>query len=128
MLHEADAANRDRAWIMAIGRYKRLVKAHPDNTESQIAHISLGNIYLEKVGDAHQARRWFAQYRRRFPNGPLGQEALYGEIQSLKTLGATGEEAALIERFLSRFPKAVQTAKLQKRLSALKAPGDDSAH
>ncbi len=119
LLASAARLRRQARWSEAATLYQELIQAYPNRTESKLALVSLGELSLERMNDPASAARWYARYQKESPNGPLFQEAMFGEIQSLERLGDRVLEQRLLKTFLDRFPKAVQAKAAKRRLEQL---------
>ncbi len=101
--------------------YKALVQTHPTSNEAAIARISLGEVELNHLDNPSGALKWFDQYLAR-KGGALEQEALYGRCRALGALGRAQEENRCLEQFVARFPDALQSARIQEKLSKKDRP------
>ena len=113
LLARAQKARSARNYGAAIRAYQKLLRLHPRSGEARLAQLSLAQLQLAQ-GNAAAALSGFNAYQR--TGGGLSQEAHYGKIQALRTLGRTAEERAEIRRFLQRYPKSLQAATLRRRL------------
>ncbi len=117
LLARARAERAAGAMNDAAKSYRHLIAQYPGSAEALTARVALGQLELSALGDAAGALGHFSEYLRR--GGPLEQEARYGQVRALATLGRPVEEKQAIEAFLARYPKAMQAAALQVRLRAL---------
>jgi outer membrane protein assembly factor BamD (BamD/ComL family) len=78
----------------------------PDGLRDQ-AEVLDGARALLAAGDGRGALGRVAEYDRRFPAGPLHEEALLLRIEALTRLGERGPAAALAHRFLETYPASV---------------------
>ncbi|MCD6500110.1 MAG: PEGA domain-containing protein [Deltaproteobacteria bacterium] len=108
-----------RDWRGAAATYRRLLAQYPSSRLVGTARVALGEILLDHLGSPSGALRQFDAYLRGRLGGMLGQEARYGKIRALRSLGQTGAERTAIEQFLLRYPRAVQADFLRKRLAKL---------
>lgn len=96
------------------GVYQRLLREHADSAEARVALVSLGELQLSQLGDASAALRSFDAYLR--GGGALRQEASYGRIRALRSLGKVSEARAAAAAFITTYPKSVQSATLRKEM------------
>lgn len=119
LLARAARLRREARWSKAATAYRRLIETYAHRSESQVAMVALGEIFLERMNDPASAARWYARYQKESPNGPLVQEAMFGEIQSLQKIGERVREQRLLKTFLGRFPNAVQAKAAKRRMETL---------
>jgi len=115
---EAAAARRSSDFGRARLLYLRLESAFPASAEARLARVSLGKVLL-LMGRASEAEQQFAQYSS--AGGPLAEEALVGQAQSLARLGRGSDEQRVWQRLLHDFPNSVYTSEATQRLSVLAA-------
>ncbi len=108
---------RDRE---AAAVYRRLLAKWPGSRAAATARVLLGWLLLRRLGAPARALAEFDTYLRQ--GGPLSQEALYGSILAVRRLGRRREEARRIQRFLERYPSALQARGLRQRLEELDRP------
>jgi len=99
----------------AIRTYQQLLRIYPRSNEAQLAQLSLAQLHLAQ-GNAGAALAGFEAYQR--SGGALAQEAHYGKIQALRSLGRTAEVTAETRSFLTLYPKSLQAATLRRQLGA----------
>jgi TolA-binding protein len=97
----------------AIALYKLLAERHPGSAEADLAELSLGKLMLA-TGNASEALLHFRLAQT--SGGALGSEALWGEVQALKTLGRSSDERAALERLLAEHPDGAYAKAARKRL------------
>jgi hypothetical protein len=101
----------------AVKVYRELCSTYPASPEARASLVSLGELELGVLGNAHAALAAFDAYLK--GDGSLRQEALYGRIRALRALGETTPERAAIASFLETFPESVQASPLRARLAEL---------
>ena len=121
LLDQARAAMKARAWAKAARAYQRLLETYPDDPLAPSARIAVGDLELERLGDARAALRAYDAYLR--APGPLSAEARHGRVRSLRALGRREAEQAAIEEFLREHPDSLETSQLQHRLELLRDGG-----
>ena len=119
LFREAAAARRSSDFGRARLLYLRLEGAFPASAEARLAPVSLGKVLLQ-MGRASEAEQQFAQYSS--AGGPLVEEALVGQAQSLARLGRAADEQRVWQRLLRDFPHSVYTSEATQRLSVLGPP------
>jgi hypothetical protein len=121
LLRQARAARKQRDWQGAAELYEQIIAQYPESFEAHSSWVSLGYLQLDYLGRAAQSLMFFEEYLRRQKEGSLVQEAAYGRILALRTLGDTRREAAALQEFAVRFPTAIQTGAAKARLAELDA-------
>ncbi|HLV20268.1 MAG TPA: FecR domain-containing protein [Polyangiaceae bacterium] len=117
LLQRARALRAEGRYAEAAATYRQLQAGHAGSGAAQVALLSLGELQLSQLGDPQGALRSFQAYLD--ARGTLVQEARYGKIRALRSLGRAAEERREIEQFLARHPKSVQAPGLRARLEQL---------
>ena len=112
MLNRARGARSAGRYQEAARWYERLVAGYPSRSEATIALLSLAELQLSTLGNASAALGSFDAYLRR--GGTLTQEAEYGKIRALRSLGREPAAKAAAERFILRYPRSPQAESLKK--------------
>ncbi|MEX1368958.1 MAG: tetratricopeptide repeat protein [Nannocystaceae bacterium] len=102
----------------AIDAYERLVDRFPDSAQAKAARVSLGRLELRR-GAATRALAHFDAYLAS-TTGSLTEEARYGRIRALRSLGRQPQELASIDAFLAEHPGSLYAARLRKRAEELR--------
>ena len=97
----------------AVALYASLAERFPGSSESNLAELSLGKLFLAS-GNTERALTYFR--RAGATGGALGSEAMWGEAGALRALGRTSEERALLERLLAKYPSGAYAKAARKRL------------
>jgi hypothetical protein len=97
-----------------------LFSLHGSSAEARAARVAYGELLLASPGKEALALSSFERYLRE--GGPLVEEAHYGRIRSLRSLGRTAEEKTFILEFLAMFPQSPLASGLRTRLTALGGP------
>ena len=97
--------------------YRRLEVTLPDSAEAHASLVSLGDLELSQLGDAAAALGAFDAYL--IKGGTLSQEAEFGRIGALRSLGRSAEEKQAIEGFLAQHPETLHADILRGRLRSL---------
>ncbi len=66
-----------------------------------------------EAGDHGAALRALSEHERRYPDGALAEAREVVRVETLCTLGRSGEAAAVRERFLTRFPDSEHAASVR---------------
>lgn len=106
-------------WKAAARSWHKLISHYPGSAEAHTALVSLGQLEIEKLGRPARARRHFQKYLSRAGGGPLAQEALFGKARAFRALKDSEQEKKTLERFLERFPFAIQAPQAMRRLKKL---------
>jgi len=117
-----DGARRSRAagdWQGAASAYEALVTRWPDSPEARVALVPLGELRLERLGDAAGALQTFDKYLAGPSSGALGEEASWGRIRALRSLGRAPEEAEALHAFLAAHPASLRAQEARQRLAEL---------
>lgn len=102
----------------ALSLYRRLTAIHPNSREAATVLVTMGKLELQ-TGSPGRALQAFQAYLAR--GGPLSPEALGGKIRALRALGREGEERAMMEQYLSRYPDGFEAPALKRRLEAARS-------
>jgi len=119
LLARAQELRSDRDWTGAAAAYRELIRRFPSSAQASSALVSLAQVELGKLGKPGKALKRFDAYLSRHPNGPLALEALLGKARALRAMGRVAEERAALERFLQRYPGALQAGEARRRLAAI---------
>jgi hypothetical protein len=117
LLREARALRAAGSYEQAAETYRHLATAFPGSTEAHVSLVSLGDLELSQLGDAEAALRTFDAYL--VAGGDLSEEAEFGRIQALRSLGQESTERDSIVAFLRRYPSTLHKDVLQARLRLL---------
>lgn len=120
LLIKAQKASGSGDYKKAVRAYTSLVRRYPKRPEAAPALVSMGRLLLGPVGRPKAALQAFEKYLSSRSGGGLAQEASYGRLRALRALGKKRKERVALERFLKRFPGAVQRVYVEKRLQELK--------
>jgi hypothetical protein len=91
--------------------YEQLVRAHPNSTKVRATLVSLAQLYQGPLDDPAKALRHYDRYLEQ--GGPLAEEAHYGKIRALRSLGRTASAATEVDAFLSAYPDSVHADALR---------------
>jgi tetratricopeptide (TPR) repeat protein len=119
LLARAQQARMNRDFRQAADLYERLIRLYPASGEAAVSTVSVGKLYLSRLGNPRVALSRFDRYLRR--GGPLMQEARWGRAQSLRALGRTAEERAALQDYISRWPAAMESDAARLRLEEIRS-------
>lgn len=117
MLKEARGLLREKHWSEAAATYRRLIATHPSDPAAHTVLVSLGQLELDRLGDARSALGRFESYLK--AGGPLEMEARLGRVRALRAMGARERERRAIEDFLAAYPDSLHDDQLKGRLQEL---------
>jgi tetratricopeptide (TPR) repeat protein len=117
LLREARALRAAGSFHEAADTYRRLRTAFPESAEAHVSLVSLGDLELSQLGDAEAALRTFDAYLVK--GGDLSEEAEFGRILALRSLGRDATERESIAAFLLRYPSTLHKDVLHARLRVL---------
>jgi hypothetical protein len=100
-----------RDFAAAARTYEQLIRDYPSSAKVRATHVSLAQLYQGPLDDPANALRHFDQYLDR--GGPLAEEAHYGKIRALRSLGRNAEAQTEVEAFLQRYPESVHADALR---------------
>jgi len=119
LLEKAQSLRASQNWPEAAIAYEDLIRLFPRSHEARASRVSLGEIRLEKLDDPAAAIKQFDTYLSFHEKGPLTQEALFNKALAQRQLGDLAAEALTLRLFLIRFPDAIQSVEVRRRLSDL---------
>jgi ferric-dicitrate binding protein FerR (iron transport regulator) len=96
----------------AIAAYQGLIAHFPRAPAARTAMVTLAQLHLD-AGHAKSALEWFERYLGK--GGPLAEDAAYGRIRALRSLGRAAEERKAIDAFVTKYPAGSYAAKLRDR-------------
>ncbi len=120
LLQQIRARRARGDWRGAVTGYQTLRRLHPAAPEARTCLVLMGQVQLRHLGRTRAALRSFERYLRQ--GGSLAPEAAWGRIQALGRLGLGTAEAKACRAFLKRYPRALYTPQVKKRLRKLAAP------
>jgi len=116
-LLERALAQRTAGQVDAAARtYRELIRLHPRSSAARTALVSLGQ--LELAGNPAAALRSFERYLGG-GKGVLREEASYGRVRALRSLGRKDAERRAIESYLIDHPDGMYAAQVRSRLTEL---------
>jgi len=115
----ANEARRGGRTQNAVRLYRELEQRFPGSEEAMASRVSLGRLYLDRLGDANSALDQFNGYVAA-RSGALREEALVGRAVALQRLGRTTEERAAWETLLASYPASMSADRARARLAELR--------
>ncbi|MCA9683763.1 MAG: tetratricopeptide repeat protein, partial [Myxococcales bacterium] len=82
--------------------YERMLRAYPSSPKVGATLVSLAQLYQGPLADQAKALTYFDRYLDR--GGPLAEEAHYGKIRALRSLGRSAAAKTEVEAFLRSYP------------------------
>lgn len=113
LLQQARQQRSDKQFKAAARTYEQFLQAYPKSKKVPATLVSLAQLYQGPLSDPARALRHFDRYLQR--GGPLAEEAHYGKIRALRSLGRTGKANTEIEAFLSSYPNSAYADALSKK-------------
>jgi ferric-dicitrate binding protein FerR (iron transport regulator) len=120
LLSRARRLRASRDWAGAVAAYRRFLSRHGKHPRAPEVRVSLATLLLDRLNAPLRSLALSNRYLRDRPRGSLALEALVARIRALARLGRHTEERRAIRRLLRQHPKAIQVARLRRRLEHLK--------
>lgn len=111
LLALARSQRASRNFAAAAQSYERLIQAHPNSAKVRATLVSLAQLYQGPLDDPAKALDYFDRYLER--GGPLAEDAHYGKIRALRSLGRSAAAATEVEAFLAAYPDSPHALKLE---------------
>ena len=104
LLLAADVKRLSHHPAEAIAPLQQLVRDHADDTRAPMAAFTLGRILLEELDRPADAATAFAAADKLAPTGPLAEDAVAREVESLARAGDRAAARQAAEQYVARFP------------------------
>ncbi len=117
---QANEARRRGDAAGAAQRYGALQRRFPRSPEASLAHVALGRLVLDRLGDPLRALAEFDAYLAENRKGELVEEALVGRALSLQRLGRTADERDAWRALVVAFPNSLSASLAKARLGVLR--------
>lgn len=111
LLARARSQRAAKDFKAAAASYEQLVRAHGKSAKARAALVSLAQLYQGPLSDPAKALTHFERYLER--GGPLSEEAHYGKIRALRSLGR--DASAEIDAFLAAYPDTTHADALRAK-------------
>ena len=96
--------------------------AQGDGPRAANALYELAQLRLRRLGQPAAALEAIDEYRRRFPDGALAQEAALTAIEARLSLGQEAQAAREMDAFLARYPDSERAAEVRRLRAAAQHP------
>jgi hypothetical protein len=116
----ANHARRNGQYSRAVALYLELQRKYPTSSEARLSHVSMGRLLLNRLQEPQMALEQFQRYLTQSPQGPLSEEALFGQSMALMRLGRRGAESDSWSEILKRYPRSVYENIARERISKLR--------
>jgi tetratricopeptide (TPR) repeat protein len=104
LLQLARSQRAAKRFDTAARTYERLLREHPKSKKVPATLVSLAQLYQGPLDNPAKALRHFDRYLQR--GGPLAEEAHYGKIRALRSLGRAAVAQTEVEAFLQAYPSS----------------------
>lgn len=111
LLTKARSERAARDFAAAARTYELLLRTYPNLAKVRASHVSLAQLYQGPLDDPAKALHHFDEYLEH--GGLLAEEAHYGKIQALRSLGRSAAAQAERETFLVRYPDSAHADALR---------------
>jgi TolA-binding protein len=112
----ANEARIDGRFDHAVGLYGELLSTYPESPEANLAHVTLGRLFLDR-GDNRAALRELDVYVTS-SHADLREEAMVARAVALSRLGRTSEEREAWAELLKSYPESSHAARARLRLES----------
>ena len=116
LLERARRCRVDQDWSGEAAAYELLIETYPGSPEAILCRVPLGQVRLEQLEQPGHALVSFRDYTALAPEGPLLEEARWGEADALYELGRTEEAQDAVQRFLDHHPSSLYAPRAAERL------------
>jgi hypothetical protein len=111
LLTKARSERAARDFAAAARTYELLLRTYPNAAKVRASHVSLAQLYQGPLDDPAKALHHFDEYLEH--GGLLAEEAHYGKIRALRSLGRSAAAEAEREAFLVRYPDSAHADALR---------------
>ncbi len=116
LLERARRCRVEQDWSGEAAAYELLIETYPESQEAILCRVPLGQVRLEQLEQPGQALASFRDYTVLAPDGPLLEEARWGEADALHELGRAEEAQDAVRRFLDHHPRSLYAPRAAERL------------
>ena len=110
----ADVMRLSHHAVEALAPLRRVVRDHPDDPRASLAAFTVGRVLLEDLGRPREANDAFADAIRLAPDGPMAEDALARQVESLSRAGDARAAQQLAEEYLRQFPNGRKLRSVRK--------------
>jgi tetratricopeptide (TPR) repeat protein len=121
LLARANALRGRSQWPDAERAYLEVSRRYPDTPSAYVAQVAAAALRLDKLDDAHGARRLYARALAARPQGNLTLEIRQGLARAARRLGDMAGEIVALTDIVERHPDTPAAAQARNRLEALSA-------
>lgn len=114
LLLASDVARLSHHAADALAPLQRVVDSFPGDPRAPLAAFTLGRVLLDELGRPGDAARLFARTRALAASGPLAEDALAREVESLWRAGETSLARARAEEYVARYPAGAKLRSVRK--------------
>jgi transmembrane sensor len=104
LLLAADVERLSHHPAEAVAPLRQLVREHADDSRAPLAAFTLGRVLLDDLGRSAEAADAFAAADKLAPAGPLAEDAVAREVESLARSGNSAGARRAAEQYVARFP------------------------
>jgi transmembrane sensor len=104
LLAAADDARLSGHPEQAVALLRRLLRDHRSDARAPLAAFTLGRMLLMELANPIEAAAVFAEARRLSPQGPLAEDALAREVESLSQAGVLALAKTRAQEYLRLYP------------------------
>jgi TolA-binding protein len=101
----------------AASQYRLLEQQFPDSEEAATAHVSLGLVLLDQLGDPSRALEAFDRYLADRNRTALREQSLVGRARALGKLGNHEEEKRAWATLLREYPTSLSAEAARSALA-----------
>lgn len=116
LLIEGNRHRAERRWAKADEAYTRAFQLSPRSQAAYVARVASAAVRLEHLNDPSGALTRYRAALRQLPEGPLGEEILFGIAEAHRALDQHEAEREALQRFLQRYPSSALAKQAQARL------------
>lgn len=114
LLLASDVARLSHHAAEAVAPLQRVIDSFPGDPRAPLAAFTLGRVLLDELGRPADAARVFARTRSLASSGPLAEDALAREVESLWRAGETSLARGRAEEYVARYPGGVKLRSVRK--------------
>jgi transmembrane sensor len=119
LLAAADKARLAGRAVEGADLLRTLVRNHRNDARAPLAAFTLGRMLLMELGQPLEASLFFAEARRLSPQGPLAEDSMAREVESLAKAGESASARSRAKEYLRLYPDGRRAAAV-RMISAVK--------
>jgi transmembrane sensor len=105
LMRSSDALRQKGAYAEAVAPLSEVVERHSKDPRAPSAAFTIGRLYLERLGAPVGAAKAFAKSRELDSKGPLAEDALAREVESLSNAGDQTGATERAREYLRSYPQ-----------------------